>query len=898
MKLVNPLILVDGSQYLFRAYNAMPDMRNSKGFPTNAIRGVVSMLRKLVRENPTATVAVVFDAPGKTFRDEMFAEYKANRPPMEDDLRVQIQPIHDFVKAMGLPLIIEEGVEADDVMGTLAAQATATKRDALISSSDKDLAQLVTEHVLLQDSMSDTTLDRDGVFEKFEVHPEQIIDYLALMGDKVDNIPGIPGVGKKTAAKWLQEHGDLDTVIATADQVKGKIGEKLRANLDVLPLSRKLATIKCDVEMTSSVDNIEQNPIDYSRLYELCDEYDFRTLREQFAEDSDAPALSETEPEPVQIEKVATVVELHSIVNRLVDIGTATVFAVMTPLNAREYSLHALGLCGDATQAWYIPCVSSMAEQNLDANAALQQLKGLFENDQLTLITHDGKLLRHMLRSFDIELRANVEDVMLMSYVLNSIGHGEHQLRGIAGTLLNRTIQDSKDLLGTGAKRIGYDAVDPTELEQYTCEQVTTIHAVHEAMVGRLNKAELLKKVYKDIEVPLEPYLWGMEWHGAKVDPLVLESLREELETRKDQLVLQAHELVGHEFNLGSPKQLETVLYDELKLDPPKASKSGARSTKEEVLSGLTSKHALPQVILDYRATTKLISTYIAGLTREIDPVSERVHTSFSQANASTGRLASVNPNLQNIPIRTPDGRRVREAFVAPSGHVLLTADYSQIELRVMAHITDDPGLSEAFNNRVDIHQATAAEVFRMPLEMVDEEQRRSAKAINFGLMYGMSAFGLSRNLGISPPKASEYIAAYFSRYPHVENYVQATKEHGHQNGYVETIFGRRIYLRDINARNHVLRQAAERLAINAPVQGSAADIIKLATIRVGDWLKQANLDIIMILQVHDELVFEVAEQHLAEAQERIPELMQSAVDLKVPLEVDVGIATNWSAAH
>lgn len=899
MKLVNPLILVDGSQYLFRAYNATPDMRTSRGFPTNAIRGVASMLRKLVRQNPDATVVVVFDAPGKTFRDEVFSEYKANRPPMEDDLRVQIEPIHEFVDAMGLPRIVVPNVEADDVMGTLASQATVAQRDTVISSSDKDLAQLVSDHVYLEDSMSDTTLDRAGVFEKFEVNPEQIIDYLALMGDKVDNIPGIPGVGKKTAAKWLQEHGDLDAVIATAGDVKGKIGEKLRANLDLLPLSRELATIKCDVEMEHSIDNLAQQPMDFERLFELCEKYEFRQLRDQLADDSGAgrsqSAVEDFEVDVVEVTSVDALAELKA---KLHEAGRFAVFAVGSSENTRNHTLHALGLSVDETRVWYVPLGNSIAEPRLDAQVALKELQDAFGTAELTLITHDVKRLRHCLGSYDVALRANVEDVMLMSYVLNSIGHGEHRLKGIAGTLLDRTIQDSTDLLGTRTKRITYEAVEPAALKQYTAEQVSAITALYTMMSERLDDMEELQAVYRDVELPLEPYLWDMERHGTIVDSDVLESLRIELESRKDQLVERAYTLAGHEFNLGSPKQLEVVLYDELGLRAPRASKSGSRSTKEEVLSGLTGDHELPQVILDYRATTKLISTYIAGLTREINPTTKRIHTSYSQANASTGRLASINPNLQNIPIRTADGRRVREAFVAPPGHVLLTADYSQIELRVMAHITEDPGLSEAFNNRVDIHQATAAEVFGVSLDGVDEEQRRSAKAINFGLMYGMSAFGLARNLGINQAQAKAYIEAYFTRYPNVQNYVKLTQENGQKHGYVETIYGRRIYLRDINARNHMQRQAAERLAINAPVQGSAADIIKLATIRVGAWLREAVLDIAMILQVHDELVFEVGEADLATAQEKIPELMRDAVELRVPLEVDLGAATNWSAAH
>ena len=899
MNLENPLILVDGTQYLFRAYNALPEMRTSRGFPTHAIRGVVMMLRKLVREYPTGTVVVVFDGPGKTFRDTIFPEYKANRPPIEDDLLVQFDPVYEFVDAMGLPRLEVADVEADDVIGTLATQATTAKRDTLISSSDKDLAQLVTEHVHLQDTMSDNTLDPDGVLEKFEVKPEQIIDYLALMGDKVDNIPGIPGVGKKTAAKWLQTHGDLATIIATSDDVKGKVGEKLRAHLDQLPLAQELATIKCDVELEHTIDNLEHQPMNLPELLELCQKYEFRQLRDQFNEDAGVTEPTpETSVSETEVDVLTTIQQLDDIVDQISAARTFAVFAVTSRHTTLDHTLHGLSLSIGSDRVCYVPCGASLTEPGLAADEALSKLRDIFESANLTLVTHDIKSLRHTLQGFGINVQTTVHDIMLMSYVLNSIGHGEHRLKGIAGTVLDRTIKDSTDLLGSGAKRISFDAADPIAVRQYASEQVITIDALYKEMNTRLDEIETLRSIYDDVEIPLEPFLWDMEHHGTLVDPDVLESLRSELEARKDSLVDRAYELAGHEFNLGSPKQLEVVLYDELLLPAPRASKSGSRSTKEEVLSGLTENHELPQVILDYRATTKLISTYIAGLSREINPTTKRIHTSYSQANASTGRLASVNPNLQNIPIRTADGRRVREAFVAPSEHLLLTADYSQIELRVMAHLTDDPGLTEAFMNRVDIHQATAAEVFGITLDAVTEDQRRSAKAINFGLMYGMSAFGLARNLEIPQYQAKEYIDAYFNRYPNVQDYVQATKEHGKQHGFVETIYGRRIYLRDINARNPMVRQAAERLAINAPVQGSAADIIKKATICVGEWLNASELDIEMILQVHDELVFEVAEADLEEAKERIPALMRTAVDLAVPLEVDLGVAQNWSAAH
>lgn len=906
----NPLILVDGTQYLFRAFHAYNEMRTPLGFPTNAIHGVVSMLRSLVRNYPEATVVVIFDAPGKTFRDDIYPQYKANRPPMDEDMRVQIKPIHEFVKAMGLPMLEIPGVEADDVMGTLARQATENQQPAYIASSDKDLAQLVNEHVSQFDSManqiSDTLLDARGVFEKFEVRPDQIIDYLALMGDKVDNIPGIPGVGKKTAAKWLQEHGDLETVMANADQVKGKVGERLREHMDMLPLSKELATINCHVELEQPLESLNHKDVDVDRLFELFAEYNFRTLKARFEEDLNlTPGTSSSiDDEPVvAVREITNLEQWKACAQQIEDQGEVAIFLMSTDKTILDRNLEVMALSHGDGAVSYLSFIDKGLEsggRGLSAHDALHTLQPIFENESLRLIVHDVKSLRHLLRSYGITLKNEIHDVMLESYVLNSVGHGEHRIKGIAGSILERTIPDRTDLLGTGRNQIELKDVAPEALCKFVANQAAVVHELHNAMRDRLQDTQSLSTIYESLELPLEPYLCGMEQHGAIVSPSVLKQLNDELEVRKQRLLEEAYEHVGYEFNLGSPKQLAEVLYDKLNLESTKNTKtrSGNRSTNEDILKELVHYHPLPQLVLDFRATTKLMNTYIAGLLREINPRTERVHTTFSQANASTGRLASVNPNLQNIPIRTHDGRRVREAFVAPSDHVLMTVDYSQIELRVMAHMTDDPGLTEAFSNQMDVHQATAAEVFATPFDQVDEDQRRSAKAINFGLMYGMSAFGLARELGIPQSQAKRYIDMYFKRYPNVQDYVTLTKENGKANGYVETIYGRRIYLRDINARNPMRRQAAERLAINAPVQGSAADIIKKATIRVGDWLKDANVDVTMILQVHDELVFEVADNDIEAAKTHIPELMRTAAELKVPLEVDVGWATNWSDAH
>ena len=900
----NPLILVDGSQYLFRAYNAIPKkMYTSKGFPTHVVRGVAMMLRKLMINNRDATIVVVFDGPGKTFRDRIYSDYKANRPPMEEELRVQIQPTLDFIEAMGLPQLIIEDVEADDVIGTLATQATERGLPTVISSSDKDLAQLVSDHVSLENSMTGVKLDRDGVIDKFGVAPEQIIDYLALMGDSVDNIPGIPSVGPKTAAKWLNEFDTLDGVKANADKVKGKVGEKLRENMHLLDRSRELTTIKCDVEMPYDIDTLAHKPIDMERIRELCIQYELRLMLEQF-EDVHGAAESLGEDESNQpkadIKFVSTVSDLEVVVNNLGSLSEYNLYILAdfdSPVQNRIFGI-CLGADDQPISVLRFNPDEITANDSIQLTDALELLKPLFEDAKKTLVTYDVKTTRHLLLTNDIHLANPVNDVMLASYVLNSVTYGQHSLRGIAGALLDRSIPDDRDLLGRGQKRQTYSLIDDDALAKYVAHQVTTIQAANKLLMQKLKESETLWHIYNQVELPLEPYLCAMEQHGTLIDHGVLDDLKEELEARKESLTQQAYEHAGKEFKINSPKQLQVILFDELGLTPPATSKSGNRSTSEDVLSKIVHEHPLPQVVLDFRATTKLISTYVVALSNLTDPNTHRIHTTYLQANASTGRLASNNPNLQNIPIRTRDGRRVREAFIAPEGHLLLTADYSQIELRVMAHLTEDPGLTQAFQSGVDIHQATASQVFGTPLDQVDEDMRRNAKVINFGLMYGMSAFGLAKNLEIPQSEARIFMKAYFEQFPNVQNYVDETKETARDQGYVETILGRRIHLRDIAASDHMARQAAERLAINAPVQGSAADIIKKATISVGQWLDSTSLDVNMILQVHDELVFEVAEDHIEEAQEEIGSRMLAALPLNVPLEVDFGIASNWSAAH
>jgi DNA polymerase-1 len=894
-----PLVLVDGSSYLFRAYHALPDLRTSDNFPTGAVRGVISMIRKLAKDYENSPIAIVFDAKGKTFRNDLYEDYKANRPPMPDDLREQIEPIHEIIRAMGLPLLIVPDVEADDVIGTLAAQATASKRDTVVSTGDKDMAQLVTDHVTLVNTMTDTVMDREGVVEKFGVTPEQIIDYLALIGDTVDNIPGVPKVGPKTAAKWLAEHQDLDTIIARADEFKGKIGENLRSALGQLPLSRALTEIRCDLDLPLRIEELVPTAPDEAALKSLFERFEFKTwvaeLGGEAAEAVDAP------PEPVagSYRTVTTMAELDALIESLRKAGIFAVDTETTSLNYMDAELVGFSFCAEAGDAAYVPVGHHYAgaPDQLSLSDVLERLKPLLEDGSIGKVGQHLKYDLNVLDRYDMTVNGIEYDTMLESYVLNSVG-SRHNMDDLAKRYLGRDTIKYEDIAGKGAKQISFDQVPVEQASDYAAEDADVTWQLHQVLWPKLEAEPGLAAVFRDIEMPLMPVLSRMERTGALIDGGLLDEQSRALAERMVDLRARAHELAGGEFNLDSPKQLQEVLYERLGLPVLKKTPKGQPSTAEAVLVDLARDYDLPQVIMDYRGLAKLKSTYTDKLPLQINQKTGRVHTSYHQAVTATGRLSSTDPNLQNIPIRTEDGRKIRQAFVAPPGRKIIAADYSQIELRIMAHLSGDKGLTDAFENDRDIHRATAAEVFSVGLDEVTADQRRNAKAINFGLIYGMSAFGLGRQLSISRTLAQDYIDRYFARYPGVAEYMERTRALAHDQGYVETVFGRRLYLPEIDSRNHQRRQAAERTAINAPMQGTAADIIKRAMLTVDAWLPESGLDALMIMQVHDELVLEVAESDVEQVVAGVSERMAAAADLSVSLVVDVGVGDNWDQAH
>ncbi len=892
-----PLILVDGSSYLFRAYHALPELTTSEGFPTGAIRGVVGMLRKLVKDYPGSPVAVVFDAPGKTFRNDLYAEYKAHRPPMPDDLREQIEPIHQIVAAMGIPLLIVPEVEADDVIGTLAAEATEQQRDTVISTSDKDMAQLVSDHVTLVNTMTDTRLDRGGVEEKFGVPPELIVDYLALMGDTVDNIPGVPKVGPKTAAKWLAEHGSLDAIMAHADDIKGKVGENLRATLDQLPLSRELTTIKCDVALDVGINDLKPSAPDEEALRALFERLEFKTWLTEV--EAGEPAAANPAPPDRTYEIIDSEESLSRWVARL---QKAEIFAFdteTTSLNYMNADLVGFSFAILPGEAAYLPVGHDYpgAPPQVSLSRALEHLQPLLEDPEQAKVGQNLKYDLSVLARYGIALDGIRHDTMLESYVLNSVA-GRHNMDELAQRYLGVETIHYEDVAGKGAKQITFDQVPLEQAAEYAAEDADITLQLHQALWPRLEKESGLRRVYQEIEVPLVKVLSRIERNGALVDGALLDEYSAELTERLQALSEAAWSIAGEPFNLDSPKQLQAVLYDKLALPVLKKTPKGQPSTAEAVLQDLAQDYELPRIIMDYRTLAKLKSTYTDKLPAQINQRTGRIHTSYHQAVTATGRLSSSDPNLQNIPVRNPEGRRIRQAFVAPSGRRIVAADYSQIELRIMAHLSGDEGLTAAFAANQDIHRATAAEVFGLALDDVTDEQRRSAKAINFGLIYGMSAFGLGRQLNISRALAQDYIDRYFERYPGVRAYMDATRALAHDQGYVETVFGRRLYLPEINARNVQRKQAAERTAINAPMQGSAADIIKRAMIAVDAWLGASELDALIIMQVHDELVFEVAENQVETLIEGVRQHMEGAAELNVPLIVDAGAGSNWDEAH
>jgi DNA polymerase I len=903
-KETNPLVLVDGSSYLFRAYFALPPLTSASGEPTGAVRGVIAMIRKLAKDYSDATLAVVFDAPGKTFRDDLYSEYKANRESMPDDLRVQIEPIHQIIEAMGLPLLVVSGVEADDVIGTLAAQATEKKRTTVISTGDKDMAQLVTEHVTLVNTMTETTMDRDGVVEKFGVTPEQIIDYLALMGDSADNIPGVPKVGPKTAAKWLAQHESLDGVIENADQIKGKVGESLRDSLAQLPLSRELTTIKCDVELPLSLDDLVAKDPDRATLNEIFARLDFKTW---VIEEGASLATASTNPTldlPDVVDArdyvmVTEIEELKAWLHEATHVGLLAVDTETTSINYMEAQLVGFCLAYEPGAGIYVPVGHDYigAPTQLALADVLELIKPVLLDRQVTKVAQNLKYDMSVLAKYGAVIEGPVRDTMLESYVLNSVA-SRHNMDDLAKNYLNRTTVKYEEVAGKGAKQLAFNQVDLESATRYAAEDADITLQLHKHLWPQLRTEKKLRSVYEEIELPLVPVLSAVERYGALVDGRLLAQHSAELADRMAELKAEAWRLGGEEFNLGSPKQLQEIFYEKLKLPVLKKTPKGAPSTAEPVLVDLARDYELPATILEYRGLHKLKSTYTDKLPLQINPETKRIHTSYHQAVAATGRLSSADPNLQNIPIRNAEGRRIRQAFVAPPGSVMVAADYSQIELRIMAHLSSDENLKAAFANGEDVHRATAAEVFGKSGDAVTDEERRSAKAINFGLIYGMSAFGLARQLSISRTLAAEYIERYFTRYPGVRVYMEQTRVLAREQGFVETVYGRRLYLPDINAKHVPRRQGAERTAINAPMQGTAADIIKRAMLSVYDWLENSSLDAAMIMQVHDELVFEVDETQADELISRVKTLMENAADLSVGLIVNAGLGSNWDEAH
>jgi len=904
-----PLVLVDGSSYLFRAYYALPDLSNSSGHPTGAIRGVISMIRKLARDYPDSLVAVVFDAPGKTFRDDLYSEYKANRASMPEDLREQIAPIHELIKAMGLPLICVEGVEADDVIGTYATQASLAQRTTVISTGDKDMAQLVSEHVTLVNTMTETTMDRQGVVDKFGVTPEQIIDYLALMGDTADNIPGVPKVGPKTASKWLNEYGSLDEVMAKAEEFKGKIGENLRNSLDQLPLSKALTTIKCDVELDMSIAQLQATAPDNAALQKYFKEFEFKAWSDelergdsQVEQKTDSHAPQEKSPVieyPRDYEVITTLEGLNSWVTELSSVDAFAFDTETTSINYMLAELVGFSFAAKAGRAAYLPVAHDYpgAPDQLTLEQALAALTPLLENPALGKIGQNIKYDMSVMARYGVSFAGPLYDTMLESYVLNSVAT-RHNMDALAEFYLDRKTIHFEEVAGKGAKQLTFNQVPLETGGEYAAEDADITLQLHECLYPQIQAQPTLLHVFTNIDMPLVPILSQVERQGALVDGRMLKQHSAELADRLKELVELAWEQAGETFNLDSPKQLQTIFYEKLGLPVLKKTPGGKPSTAEAVLVDLARDFELPATLLSYRGLAKLKSTYTDKLPLDINAETGRIHTSYHQAVAATGRLSSSDPNLQNIPIRNAEGRRIRQAFLPPAGYKIMAADYSQIELRIMAHLSGDQGLTTAFAEDQDIHRATASEVFDVAPEAVSDDQRRSAKAINFGLIYGMSAFGLGKQLSISRTLAQDYIDRYFSRYPGVLRYMEETKALAAEQGFVETVFGRRLYLPEINAKAVPRRQAAERTAINAPMQGTAADIIKLAMISVQDWLANADLDARMIMQVHDELVFEVSEGDLQQLTDEVVQRMCAAVELSVPLTVATGVGINWDEAH
>ncbi|NDI86191.1 DNA polymerase I [Undibacterium crateris] len=924
----NTLLLVDGSSYLYRAFHAMPDLRNPQGEPTGAIYGMINMLRRLRSDYPAAYMACVFDAKGKTFRDDLYPEYKAQRAPMPDDLRLQIEPIHQAVAAMGWPILMVEGVEADDVIGTLAVAATRQNMKTVVSTGDKDLAQLVNSQVTLINTMSNEVMDEPGVLAKFGVPPARIIDYLTLIGDTVDNVPGVTKCGPKTAVKWLTEYDSLDGIMANADKIKGVVGDNLRAALDWLPQGRVLITVKTDCDLSAHYQDIQHSlvakPESKEDMLAFFSRYGFKTWLRELSGDATAgatplksaslagaaaPANSPVQGGLFQEEENAAVIEknyelvltesaLDAWLARIQQASLTAFDTETTSLEPMHAQLVGLSLCCEAGHACYIPVAHHYADApvQLTRELVLEKLRPWLEDASKAKVGQNLKYDSHVLANHGIQLRGIAHDTLLESYVFES--HKSHDMDSLALRHLGKKTISFEEVCGKGASQIGFDQVELQRATDYAAEDADITLQLHQAMWPEIAPDAKLLKVYHDIELPTSVVLQKIERNGVKIDPALLAAQSHEIGIRLLELEQNAYALAGQPFNLNSPKQLGEIFFGKLGLPVVKKTPSGAPSTDEEVLQKLAEDYPLPKILLEYRGLAKLKSTYTDKLPKMVNPATGRVHTNYAQAVAVTGRLASNDPNLQNIPVRTAEGRRIREAFIASPGHIIMSADYSQIELRIMAHISGDASLLKAFADGEDVHRATAAEIFGVTPAEVSNEQRRYAKVINFGLIYGMSAFGLAGNLGIERAAAQSYIDKYFQRYPGVAQYMADTRTKAKAHGYVETVFGRRLWLPEINSPNGPRRQGAERAAINAPMQGTAADLIKLAMIAVQNWLEQEKLQTRMIMQVHDELVLEVADAEVELVRQKLPELMANVATLDVPLLAEVGVGKNWEEAH
>jgi|TARA_B100000767_G_scaffold66876_1_gene63312 DNA polymerase-1 len=889
----DPIILVDGSSYLYRAYHALPPLTNSNNQPTGAIKGVISMIKRILIDHPDSPLAVVFDAKGKTFRHDMYSEYKANRPPMPEDLVLQIEPIHRIISLMGIKLIMISGVEADDVIGTLAEQARQKKLDTVISTGDKDMTQLVCENVSVVNTMSGELLDEAGVKKKFGVDPDHITDYLALIGDKSDNVPGVDKVGPKTAVKWLEEYTDIEGVIKNAESIGGKVGENLRSSLDTLELAYELVTIKTDVELEVGIEDLKVQDPNADELAELYKELEFNSWLQEVPQKKPVqPAIDSS------YKCISTKDDLGKLIKNASQAKTLALDTETTGLDYMDSDLVGISMSFTPGEAFYIPINhKDDSSPQLDMDYVLEELRPLLEDSKQKIIGQNIKFDMNILSQHGINISSIKNDTMMMSYVLDASAT-RHNLDALSSYYLGYKTSTFEDVAGKGVKQVTFDEVSIADATHYAAEDADITLRLYEELLSKLESVESLKKLNEDIEIPLIEVLSEMEQNGAGLNSKILNAQSKDLSNRIKKIEKKAYVLAGDEFNLGSTKQLREIFFDKLGYRVIKKTPGGQPSTDEKVLAELAEEYELPKILLEHRTLSKLKSTYTDKLPNQISISTGKVHTSFHQAVTTTGRLSSSDPNLQNIPIRTEDGRRIRQAFEPSKGHKFVSADYSQIELRVMAHMSKDEGLLTAFQDGEDVHSKTASEVFNVDIDAVTTDLRRNAKAINFGLIYGISAFGLGKQLNINRNLAAEYMAMYFEKYPGVKKYMETTKDFAAENGYVETLFGRRLYLRDINASNAMRRQASERAAINAPVQGTAADIMKIAMIKMHQLIKETNVEAKLILQVHDELILDTPKKEIDEVIGLVTESMMGAASLDVPLEIDVGVGDNWDQAH